>query len=479
MRRDLLRLQGAEHDVLVVGGGIHGAAAAWDAAQRGLRVALVEAADFGAGASWNSLKTIHGGLRHLQRADLPGLRESVRERRAFLHIAPELVRPLPFLLPLRGHGLRGRAAVTAALLAFDLLSRDRNRGLPASHHIPRGRILGRAALAARVPGLEAAHAALWHDAQVESSERLVMGFLHAAAGAGAVVANAVEVAGVLRDGARVSGARVRDAETGEAFDVRARLVIAAAGAAAGAVASLAGISLDGPPLLEAMNLVLGRPVVTGTAVGGEAEGRLLFLVPWNGRAIVGTEYAGPGNAGPGWVPAFLARARKAFPWADLREGDVALVHRGRARGRGEHALITRHRVIDHRRAHGVPGLVSIVSAKFTTARAAAEEAVDLAFAQLGRPLVRSRTAVTALPAARPLAGDLAAQARSAARDEMALHLDDALRRRLGLGAAGPPSTADVETVAAALAAELGWSPERLHAEKAAFARHLAPPVPPA
>ena len=136
-------------------------------------------------------------------------------------------------------------------------------------------------------------------------------------------------------------------------------------------------------------------------------------------------------------------------------------------------------MIDHRRAHGVPGLVSIVSAKFTTARAAAEEAVDLAFAQLGRPLVRSRTAVTALPAAGPLAGDLAAQARSAARDEMALHLDDALRRRLGLGAAGPPSTADVETVAAVLAAELGWSPERLHAEKAAFARHLAPPVPPA
>jgi len=124
MQRDLARLQAEEHDVLVVGGGIHGAAAAWDAAQRGLRVALVEAADFGGGASWNSLKTIHGGLRHLQRADLAGLRESVRERRALLAIAPELVRPLPFLLPLRGHGTRGRAALSSRACAWSSARRS-------------------------------------------------------------------------------------------------------------------------------------------------------------------------------------------------------------------------------------------------------------------------------------------------------------------------------------------------------------------
>src|SRR4029078_13263381 len=111
------------------------APAAGDAAQRGLRVALVEAADFGGGASWNSLKTIHGGLRHLQRADLAGWRESLRERRALLAIAPELVRPLPFLLPLRGHGTRGRAALTVALRAFSLPSTDRNRGLQPLHSL--------------------------------------------------------------------------------------------------------------------------------------------------------------------------------------------------------------------------------------------------------------------------------------------------------------------------------------------------------
>jgi len=277
----------------------------------------------------------------------------------------------------------------------------------------------------------------------------------------------------VRDGARVVGAFARDAETGAALPIRARLVIGAAGASAAMVASLAGIALPGPPLLEAMNLVLARPVVTDVAVGGDADGRLLFLVPWNGRAIVGTDYGAPDPA------VFLARARAAFPWAGLRDGDVALVHRGRVPGRGAHALITRHQVIDHERAHGVAGLVSIVSAKFTTARAAAEEAVDLALRRLRRPPVACRTATTPLPAARPLEGNLAERARAAARDEMALHLADAVQRRLDLGTAGPPAAADVAAVAEAMAAVLGWSAERRAAEEAAFARSLAPPSTPA
>src|SRR5262249_12003383 len=94
LRRALAALSAREHDVVVVGGGIHGAAAAWEAASRNLSVALLEGQDFGGGTSWNSLKTIHGGMRHLQRLDLAGLRESARERRALLTVAPELVRPL-------------------------------------------------------------------------------------------------------------------------------------------------------------------------------------------------------------------------------------------------------------------------------------------------------------------------------------------------------------------------------------------------
>ena len=126
---------------MVIGGGIHGVATAYDAAQRGLSVALVEANDFGSGVSWNSLKTIHGGLRHLQRADLGQVRESVRERRALLRIAPDVVRPLPFLVPTYGHGARGREAFAAGLRVYDLMSLDRNDDVPPERRIPPSRVL--------------------------------------------------------------------------------------------------------------------------------------------------------------------------------------------------------------------------------------------------------------------------------------------------------------------------------------------------
>src|SRR5688572_5488648 len=155
MHRDLGALAAREHDVLVIGGGVSGAAIAWDAALRGLEVALVEAGDFASGTSWNSLKTIHGGLRHLQRANVAGVREAGRERSAFLRIAPGLVRPLAFLVPTVGHGLRGREALALAIRAADLLTRGRNRDLEATHTIPRGRILTPAETAALVPGVSA------------------------------------------------------------------------------------------------------------------------------------------------------------------------------------------------------------------------------------------------------------------------------------------------------------------------------------
>ena len=120
MTRDLDRLTGRTFDVLVVGGGIYGLTIAYDAAQRGLSVALVERDDFGSGASFNHLRTIHGGLRYLQTLDLARARESVRERRTLARIAPQAVEPLPFALPLYRSLLRGKMAMRAGF-ALDRL----------------------------------------------------------------------------------------------------------------------------------------------------------------------------------------------------------------------------------------------------------------------------------------------------------------------------------------------------------------------
>jgi glycerol-3-phosphate dehydrogenase len=474
--RDLDRLSASEHDLLVIGGGISGATCAFDAAQRGLRVALVEAADFCSGASWNSLKTIHGGLRHLQRGHLSALRESMRERRCLLRIAAPIVRPLPFLVPTYGHGPKGREALAVGLLLNDLASLDRNRGLSADQRIPRSRTLSRRQVMAELPGLPGAGltgGALWLDAQVESSERLVMGFLHAAAAEGAALANYVEVTGLLRQGGRVVGVRARDRQAQGELEIRAGMVLSCAGPAVDEVLSRGGVARPAVPLLRAANLVLRRRTVGDKAVGRAVGGRFLFMVPWQDRAMVGTSYL-PAASGQIGAAELLEDARAAFPWAELEARDVALVHVGLVPGEGDGSgLFTRHRLIDHQREDGVPGLISVVAVKYTTGRAVAEQAVDLVVARLGRPAAPCRSADRSLPGLFPAGDSPRARTLSAVREEMALHLDDVVLRRLDLGTRQPPEAVQVDEVAGAMAAELGWDGPRLQSERQRLERFYA------
>jgi glycerol-3-phosphate dehydrogenase len=472
VKRDTGALAGREFDVVVVGGGIYGAAAAWDAAQRGLATALVEREDFGAGASWNSLKTIHGGMRYLPKGDLRRLRQSARERRTLLAIAPALVRPLPFFVPTYGHGTTGREALTAGLAFNALLTADRNRGLPPERRIAAGGTISASEALRRVPGLSPrglTGAALFHDAQASSTERLTLAFVHAAADAGAVCANHAEAVALLRAGGRVAGVAVQDAIAGRSLELRGRVVLNCAGPWCDDVLGLAGVARGRAPLLRARNLVLRRPPEFPFAVGGSSAGRFLFVVPWAGRTLVGTSYEPAGDP-PSDPFAFLEEAATAFPWAGLERADVTLVHEGLVPGRGgASGLSTRPRLHDHEAEDGLPGLVSLQGVKYTTARLVAEQAVDLVARRLGRPLPPCRTAVTPLAKAHPLEGPLAERVRTAMRDEMAVTLSDAVLRRLDLGTAGAPTPAELDCVSRALAAETGRDAVRDAAERATLA----------
>ena len=411
MKRDLRRLADTAYDVLVVGGGIHGACVAWDAALRGLSVALVERGDFGHATSSNSLKIVHGGLRYLQDADLGLVREMIRERTAFMRIAPHLVHPLPCVMPTYRRLARSRLAMRIALAVNDLVGADRNRLEDPLKRLPAGRIVSREECLRLLPGMAdrgLTGGALWYDAQMYNSERLTLSFVLSAEGLGATVANYLEAVDILRTGSRVVGVRARDVLGDQSLDIRAKVVVNATGPWVDRVLDLVGGGRrnGGGRLSVAMNLVTrqivpeyaaGVPAVDGSGgvVGGTGRGsRLLFIAPWRDRSLIGTLHA-PHDGKPEDcrvsaedVQRFLDEVNAAYPGAGLRLEDVSLVHSGllpTVDGGPTDGLklVRRSQIRDHRRVDGIDGLISVVGVKYTSARSAAQRVVDLVFRQLG------------------------------------------------------------------------------------------------
>jgi glycerol-3-phosphate dehydrogenase len=275
MTRDLDQLTGRTFDVLVVGGGIYGLSIAYDAAQRGLSVALIERDDFGGGATFNHLRTIHGGLRYLQSLDLPRARESVRERRTVARIAPHAVEPLPFALPLYRSVMRGKLAMRAGLLLDTLVAAGRNRGVLPSHRIPRGRVVGRSTAVQRFPGLRRqglTGAAVYYDYVTTEPDRYTFSFALAAVEHGAVLANHVEAVQLLAGGRRVTGVGARDALGSRTLEIGARLTINATGAQVDRLLQPLGAS-TGIQMLKAMNLVTRRDAGDEALGGRSTSGR--------------------------------------------------------------------------------------------------------------------------------------------------------------------------------------------------------------
>ena len=530
MQRDLRRLADTPFDLVVIGAGIYGALAAWEAARRGLTVALIDRGDFGGGTSFNSLKTLHGGLRSLQSLNLPQMRLFIRERRAMAQMAPHLVERLPFCVPTSWHPTRNALALGAALAITDAVAHDRNDGVDADLHLPRGRMVSAAECLRLNPLIDARSVrggAVWFDYQMRQPERIAVSAVRSADEAGATVANYVEAIAARREGGALQALAVRDGLTGDAFDVRTRAVLNAAGPwAGGLLTRLTGgaAAAPAPRLSRAMNLVVPR-ITERHACGGVVDGRFLFAVPWRDVSIVGTSHdphegdADAPHGTPAQVERLLADARVAFPRVTFAAHQVRLVHRGLlpmvSAADAPVELLKESAVVDHAR-DGHPGLFSIFSVRYTTARHTAAAAVDAACtasaAPAPRPPVMPRLSSAAfatrralvdearavdLPGttpdgrarlalaygahlpevvaivretpdlARPLSNTCAvthAEILHAVRYEAAVTLADALARRTEAGTSGHPGRAALDAAGAVMAAALAWTPEQLARE---------------
>jgi glycerol-3-phosphate dehydrogenase len=407
VRRDLDALAAREFDLLVVGGGIHGLFAAYDAAARGLSTALVEAADFGSGLSFNHQRTLHGGLRALQGARFGKTRRQITERTTWARIAPHLIAPLPFLIGAYGWTTRSRWALRSGLRVYDWLGRHRNRGVTPELHVPAGRVQSRAATLRLFPGIRPqglTGGATWYDYQTRHPDRLTWLVALAAERAGATLVNYARATAPMRTDRRVAGAVVEDALSGRTLEVRARAILVAAGSGLDAVLRAYG-ARGAPPLLRAMNLLVDRPSREIALAARGSSGRMLTAVPWAGATLVGTAqsatFVEPSESRPSAsaIDDFLDDANTAFPALHATRQDIRLVHHGltpATKHNGRVDLLPEHQIIDHRH-DGVAGLVSLVGVKYTTARWAAQRAVDVVCRRVRRPISACKTSATVLP----------------------------------------------------------------------------------
>ncbi|MEJ2579021.1 MAG: glycerol-3-phosphate dehydrogenase/oxidase [Kineosporiaceae bacterium] len=518
-RLDALRAmaQGPQLDGLVVGGGVTGAGAALDAQTRGLRTGLVEAGDWAGGTSSRSSKLIHGGLRYLEMLDFSLVREALTERGLLLQrLAPHLVQPVPFLYPLT-HRFWERPYVGAGLVLYDLMAATgvSRRGVPMHRHLSRQRVRELA------PGLRpdvTVGAIRYYDAQVDDARHTMM-IVRTAARYGALCANRAVVVGFLRDGDRIVGAQVRDVETGEQHDIRARRVICAAGVWTEQLQDLAGVRRTvRVRASKGVHLVVARDRIDAdTGMILRTEKSVLFVVPWGEHWIIGTtdtdwdlDKSHPAASDTD-VEYLLSRVNSVLS-VPLTRNDIEGVYAGlRPLLSGESdetSTLSREHVV----GRPAPGMVVVAGGKYTTYRVMARDAVDAAVEDLDPavppsctdevPIVGAdgyhalwtgrRTLASAHGHAVPVLerllrryGDLVGELLDLVHDDpslgrplrdgggylrvealyAALHLEDVLTRRTRISI----ETADrgvgcAEEVAELIAAPLGWDAGRLRTE---------------
>ena len=384
-------------DVLVIGGGIYGAWTAYDAALRGLSVALIEQRDWAAGTSSASSKLIHGGLRYLEHYDFSLVRDALAERRRLHRMAPHLVRPLNFVMPVWKGPRASMLTLSAGLTLYDVLG--------GFHQpVPRHRRYSARALMKRHPYVDPERLLggfRYGDCQ-EDDARMTLVVVAAAQAAGALVANRLGAESLLEEAGAVRGAIARDGLADERFEIRAKLTVNAAGPWA---PELAGGASPRVRRVKGIHIVL--PAIAGSDEAfllTAQDGRVFFVIPWYGRSLVGTtelEVSGPADAvaTDAEVRYLLAAVHNGLPGIGWTEDDVIARFAGvrtlQAEDATTLAAVTREFTVAAPR----PGLLMPLGGKFTTARCDAAELVDLAQAALGRKRTPSLTARRPLPGA--------------------------------------------------------------------------------
>jgi glycerol-3-phosphate dehydrogenase len=395
-------------DLIVIGGGITGAAVAYDAAARGLRTALLEKKDYGWATSAATSKLIHGGLRYLQNLEFPLVRESLRERRILGDIAPNLVTPIPFLVPGYGDARRNKWILRTGLTVYDILSFDRHWTWDKCQQIPGHAWLSKDAVLRMEPMIRPqglTGGSIYYDSQSIHPERLTLAFIKSAVRHGAKTANYLRVSEFLfSEDHKIEGVRADDMLNGDVVDLKARLVINCGGPWADIILNLADKSGESNHRMrrsEGIHILTKKFATRYAVVMWTPAGRHFFTIPWRGHQLIGTtdtEYIGSPDD---WrvtresIQALIDDTNASIGDKRLAYEDVAYAYGGLRplvdkQTEGTYDSSRKYEIYDNA-ADGFDGLITVEGGKYTTSRCLAENVLRMVEKKLGRPPKKSMT----------------------------------------------------------------------------------------
>jgi len=482
-----------EYDLIIVGGGIHGATLLWEAVSRGLSAILVEKGDFCGATSANSLKILHGGLRYLQHLNIKRMRQSILARKAMMHFAPSLMIPLPCLMPAYGYGLRGREVLNAAIFINDIISFDRNFGLPSEIKLKNGFTISKKKCLKIIPGISEKKlkgAAIWHDTIAINTERLVLKYiLQSVNFAGATATNYTEAKSINRQPDGIFEIQITDILTNHNFYIKAKTVVNASGPWIGELfPETYDINKNKQQWAMALNLITKKQFFGKYAVGLEGTSkyqdkdavlkkgkRLFFFVPWKNYTMIGTNYK-PHAGSPSKfvverndIENMLAEINTIYPAAKLKYKDITFYHAGLLPMKeyladGNIQLEKNSQIIQHSQKE-LSGVISIKGVKYTTAAyiakkvAACIEGSSRPFFGTGKQNYLLKQ--TTFTPEHSLNSNLTRKdIIFFIREEMAVKLSDIIFRRTDFGTAECPPLDSLKRVSSVMAEVLDWDIKR-------------------
>ena len=387
------------YDLVVIGGGINGAAIARDAAMRGLSVILLEKNDFGSGASTKTSKLAHGGVRYLEQLQFGLVKEALKERALLMKNAPHLVHLLPFVFPVYSNDARPLWQIRFGLFLYDLLSH--------SKLFPKHKKLSPEDIVTQFPGIKTSGlvgGCLYYDAQMRDN-RIVIENIIAAERHGVLCLNYTEVIECISHNGRVDVVKFRSGDKVES--VACRAVVNAAGAWSSQIPGMAS-GTSGVSPSKGVHLVIEGSVEKALLLHAPQDGRVFFVLPWNGNTLVGTTdtfYSGDPDkvsVEDSDIDYLLDAINACFPKRNITRSSIIASFAGlrplvaHAKGEKPSDVVRDHEI------HTTPeGITTVLGGKFTTHRHMAEEAVDAVINSLEEPgkYLPCSTEATPLPGA--------------------------------------------------------------------------------